>query len=672
MLSVSKLLHILFFISVFLKHLTSADQEVNKFMYQGFNGANLHLNGIAKIHRSGLLELTNISFHQIGRAFFPFPLKFSKSSSTNSQPFSFSTNFVFAIVPQLPNLGGHGFAFTISPSVEFTGAWATQYLGLFNSTGNGLPSNHVFAVELDTIMTPEFSDINNNHIGIDVNGLVSNVSAPLAYFSDKKRENKNLELISGNPMQVWIDYDDVEKLLNVTIAPVTSMKPERPLLSVTIDLSLVLLDSMYVGFSSSTGSMASYHYVLGWSFNRSGPSQSLDVSKLPPLPHKRESSKKLHLRIMIPSITASVVLIVISGAVYRRKRHEELREDWEQEYGPQRFSYKDLHRATKGFKDKELLGFGGFGRVYRGVLPSSNAQVAIKKVSHDSQQGIKEFVAEIVSMGRLRHRNLVQLLGYCRRKGELLLVYDYLPNGSLDKFLFHNDTPNLNWVRRYQILRGVASALLYLHEEWEQVVLHRDVKASNVMLDADLNGRLGDFGLAKFYDHGSIPQTTWVVGTVGYLAPEVSRTGRVTTSSDVFAFGTLMFEVACGRRPIEPERPPHEVILLDWILESWKRGAILQTSDPKLEGKYMAEEMELVLKLGLLCTHPIPAARPVMRQVMQYLDRNANLPDIALDGPGIGSFKISHEAARDCNLSFPASNDYSVLSITDSILSCGR
>ncbi|KAJ9146695.1 hypothetical protein P3X46_028929 [Hevea brasiliensis] len=673
MLTAFKLLHILLCSSVFLKHLTIADQEANQFIYHGFNGANLHLNGIAEILPNGLLELTNISFQQTGHAFFPFPLKFSKSSSINSQSFSFSTNFVFAIVPQLPDLGGHGIAFSISPSLEFTGAWATGFLGLFNSTDNGLSSNHVFAVELDTISTPEFNDINNNHVGIDVNGLISNVSAPVAYFPDNERKNKSLELISGNPMQVWIDYDDVEKLLNVTVAPVISKKPGKPLLSTNIDLSLVLLDSMYVGFSSSTGSMASYQYILGWSFNRSGPSQSLDASKLPSLPPKRESSKKPDLRIMVPSITASVVLIIISGsAIYRRKRFEELCEDWEREYGPQRFSYRDLDKATKGFKDKQLLGFGGFGRVYRGELPSSNTQVAVKKVSHDSQQGIKEFVAEIVSMGRLRHRNLVQLLGYCRRKGELLLVYDYMPNGSLDKLLFHNDTPNLNWVRRYQILRGVASALLYLHEEWEQVVLHRDVKASNVMLDANLNGRLGDFGLAKFYDHGSIPQTTSVVGTVGYLAPEVSRTGRVTTSSDVFAFGILMLEVACGRRPIEPERPSQEVILLDWVLECWKRGIILETSDPRLEGKYMVEEMELILKLGLLCTHPTPAARPIMRQIMQYLDRNASLPDILLDGPGIGLVTVCQEATRDCNLSFPASNDYSVLSITDSILSCGR
>ncbi|KAJ9172391.1 hypothetical protein P3X46_015634 [Hevea brasiliensis] len=665
--------HILLYLSVCSVCLTFAQVE-NQFIYHGFSGANLYLSGASKVHPNGLLELTNISDHQIGRTFFPFPFKFNKSLSKNFQSLSFSTNFAFAIVPKLPALGGHGIAFTISSSVEFPGALATQYFGLFNSTSGNLSSNHVFAVELDTVKNIDVNDIDSNHVGIDVNGLISKESIPVAYYSDKERENKSLELISGNPMQMWIDYDEEDKLLNVTVAPITSLKPEKPLLSTTIDLTLVLLDSMYVGFSSSTGVTTSYHYILGWSFNKSGPAQSLDISKLPSLPPRRESSKRTDLRIIIPSITVSVVLIIISGIVYvlRRKKFEELREDWEQEYCPQRFSYRDLYTATKGFREKELLGFGGFGGVYRGILPSSNTEVAVKKVSHDSKQGMKEFVAEIVSMGRLRHRNLVQLLGYCRRKGELLLVYDYMPNGSLDKFLFRSDTPNLNWVQRYQILRGVASALLYLHEEWEQVVLHRDVKASNVLLDADLNGRLGDFGLARFYDHGSIPQTTSVAGTVGYLAPEVTRTGMTTTSSDVFAFGTLMLEMACGRKPIAPERPPEEMILVDWVLECWKRGVILETSDPRLEGKFEVEKMELVLKLGLLCAHPTPAARPTLRQVMQYLDRNATLPDIPLDGPGIGLVTVGQEVAGDCKLSFPTSNEYSGLSSTDSILSYGR
>ncbi|KAH1033725.1 hypothetical protein J1N35_045899 [Gossypium stocksii] len=137
----------------------------------------------------------------------------------------------------------------------------------------------------------------------------------------------------------------------------------------------------------------------------------------------------------------------------------------------------------------------------------------------------------MATMGRLRHRNLVQLLGYCRRKGELLLVYDFMANGSLDTFLFTNEKMNLDWSQRVKILKGVASSLVYLHEDWEQVVIHRYIKASNVLLDAQLNGRLGDFGLAKFYNHGSNPQTTRLVSTIGYIAPELARTGKPTTGS---------------------------------------------------------------------------------------------------------------------------------------------
>ncbi|XP_011032250.1 PREDICTED: L-type lectin-domain containing receptor kinase I.8 [Populus euphratica] len=675
MIASFKSLHFLLGLFLSLNFLALA-QEQNHFIYHGFTGANLHLSENAKIHPNGLLELTNTSKRQIGRAFFPFPFQFNTSLFNNSRSLSFSTQFAFAMVPEQPILGGHGMAFTISPTMDFTGALAAQYFGILNSTSNGLSSNHLLAVELDAVPSQDLKDINDSHVGIDVNSLISIESAPVTYFSDEEKENKSLTLISGHEMHVWIDYDEVEKLLNVTVAPVTRTKPTLPLLSTTIDLSSVMLDSMYVGFSSSTGAVASSHYILGWSFNRGGQAQSLDVSKLPSLPPQRKSRKKPYLRILVPAITAIILLVAISGAAYiiRRKKYEELREDWEQEYGPQRFSYKDLYKATTGFTDRKLLGSGGFGKVYRGVLPSSNMQVAIKKVSHDSKQGTKQFVAEIASMGRLRHRNLVQLLGYCRRKGELLLVYDYMPNGSLDKLLFHNDTPSLNWVQRYKVLRGVASALLYLHEEWEQVVLHRDVKASNILLDDDFNGRLGDFGLAKFYDRGANPQTTCVVGTVGYIAPEVTRTGRATTSSDVFAFGTFMLEMACGRKPLEPEQSAEKMILVDWVLDSLKIGDILRTGDPRLEGNYVVEEMELVLKLGLLCSFSTPQARPSMRQIAQYLDGNATLPEMPLDGASIGLMPASLEEPGDFTLSFHRSNDYSAhsFSSTDSILSCGR
>ncbi|XP_059444239.1 L-type lectin-domain containing receptor kinase IV.2-like [Corylus avellana] len=666
-------LHFLIFLYVSSISLSLAQDE-NNFIYNGFHDkANLSLDGIAEIHPNGLLQLTNLSRQEVGRAFYQFPLNFNTTNSS----LSFSTNFVFAMVPEVNNLGGHGIAFIISPSRDFSRAQANRFLGLFNISTNGLSTNHILAIELDTVQDPEFQDIAMNHVGINVNSMKSVASAPAMYSSNKGGENISLDLMSGNPMHLWIDYDEAEKLLNVTLAPTTIPKPNRPLLSTSTDLSQILLESMYVGFSSATGTLASDHYILGWSFNKSGPSQSLDVSRLPPLPRERKRKEKPSHMITIALIAAAFVWITVTGAAYilRRKKYEEIREDWEEEYGPHRFSYKNLHKATKGFKDTELLGEGGFGKVYRGILPSSNLQIAVKRVSHDSKQGMKEFVAEIVSMGRLRHRNLVQLLGYCRRRGELLLVYDYMPNGSLDQFLYSNEQPTLNWVQRFRIIRGVASGLLYLHEEWEQVVLHRDVKASNVLLDAELNGRLGDFGLARLYDRGTNPQTTRVVGTVGYLAPELTRTGRATTCSDVFAFGAFMLEVACGRKPIELQAQglAEGVILVDWVSECWRRGAILDASDPRLEGNnYVVEEMVLILKLGLLCSHAIPAARPSMKQVMQFLDGDADLQELPHDNASFGA-STSNEASDF--MSFPFSQAYvpsSSMSSTDSILRVGR
>ncbi|GFZ13262.1 concanavalin A-like lectin protein kinase family protein [Actinidia rufa] len=642
-------------------------QDENKFIYNGFHGSGLHLDGVAEIHPNGLLQLTNTSKQQAGHAFFPVRL------NTSTRNLSFSTYFVFAMIPEIPILGGHGLTFIISPSMNFSQAVPSQYLGILNSSNNGLASNHLLAIEFDTIKSPEFNDINDNHVGIDVNNLTSLASANVAHYSDSDGTNKTLPMISGKPIQVWIDYDQGENLLNVAIAPIKSSKPNQSLLSTKIDLSPILLDSVYVGFSAATGAMASSHYILGWSFSRYGQAQNLELSQLPSLPKQRKPRNKQSLEITISLIVLAVALVImIGGFLYfiRRKKYEEIREDWEQEYGPRRFSYKELYKATKGFKDKGLLGTGGFGKVYKGVLPSSKEAVAVKRVSHCSKQGMKEFVAEIASMGRLRHRNLVKLLGYSRRRGELLLVYEYMPNESLDKFLFTNEKPNLNWVQRYRILKGVASALMYLHEEWEQVVLHRDVKASNVLLDADMNGQLGDFGLARLYDHGENPQTTHVVGTVGYLAPELTRTGKATTSTDVFGFGAFLLEVACGRRPIETQTLPEEMMLVDWVFESWKQQAILETSDPRLGGDYSADEMELVLKLGLLCSHTNPASRPSMRQVVQYLDGVTLLPETLLDGATTDL--LDDEACDDFVLSVPSSFEKILvhsLSSSESILS---
>ncbi|OEL25016.1 L-type lectin-domain containing receptor kinase IV.1 [Dichanthelium oligosanthes] len=607
----------------------AADGADMEFLFTGFAPGNVTTTGAAVVTSSGLLQLTNETNEVFGHGFYPVPVRFRDAST--GAPISFSTTFVVAIVPRHDDAHGHGIAFALAPSITVPGAVAGKNLGLFNTLDNmGQIRSEVVAVELDTAMDTEFSDINDNHVGIDVNSLVSMKSAPAAYVNVGTASLINFSLVSGNLHQVWVEYDGASMRLEVTVvSPAGKPRPAVPLVSYTVNLSAAVADDTYIGFSGANGAASSSHYVLGWSFSLGGGrAPDLDLSKLPSIPSLRTKKTMPQLLIIIMFLVAVLVLLLVSGAVavlvIRRRRFAEEQEDWEIGYGPHRISYKDLHAATRGFRD--VIGAGGFGRVYHGVLPRSGTEVAVKKVSHESRQGLREFVSEIASMSRLRHRNLVQLLGYCRRRGELILVYDYMVNGSLDNHLFDADRPALSWEQRVKIVRDVAAGLLYLHEGWEQVVVHRDIKASNVLLDADMNGKLSDFGLARLYDHGSNPQTTHVIGTLGYLAPEMSKTGKATTSTDVFAFGAFLLEVACGRRPMERNDDLDSPGLVDLVLECWKAGRIMDAKDPKI-GKCDEDDLELVLKLGLLCSHPDPRSRPSMRQVVKILEGAEAVPE---------------------------------------------
>ncbi|KAM3738004.1 hypothetical protein ACB098_09G099900 [Castanea mollissima] len=613
----------LFFSLIFLSIPVSS--QLNQFFFAGFKdvGTNITLNGIAEIQKTGILKLTNETGRLMGHAFYTSPFQFK--NSTNGKAFSFSTSFAFTIVPEYPKLGGHGLAFTIATTKDIQ-AHPSQYLGLFNPSDVGNSSDHLFAVEFDTVQDFEFGDINDNHVGIDINSLTSNASATAAYFTDNSTK-QDLNLKSGKAIQAWIDYDSVQNVLNVTISPFSS-KPSKPILSFPLDLSPILQESMYVGFSASTGLLASSHYVLGWSFKINGQAPALDLSSLPSLPGlKKQQHTALKVGISVSAIVLALSAIFVAIYLFRKIKNADIVEDWELELGPHRYSYQELKKATNGFGEKGLLGSGGFGLVYKGTLPNSKIQVAVKRISHKSQQGLREFVSEIASIGRLRHRNLVQLLGWCRKRDDLLLVYDFMANGSLDNSLFDEPKTVLSWEQRFTIIKGVASGLLYLHEGYEQVVIHRDVKASNVLLDNELNGRLGDFGLARLCEHGSNPGTTRVVGTLGYLAPELPRTGKATTCSDVFAFGALLLEVACGRRPIEPKAMPEELVLVDWVWDRFIEGKLLDVVDPRLNGDFDESEVVVVLKLGLMCSNNAPMARPSMRQVVRYLEGEANISD---------------------------------------------
>ncbi|XP_057868433.2 L-type lectin-domain containing receptor kinase IV.3 [Cryptomeria japonica] len=599
------------------------------FTYGLFNESNIMLQKDASIHSQRVVILTNQTPNSIGRVLYPNPIKIKAS---NNSILPFSTTFVMYIGVPSKGKGGNGMVFIMASSNSFVGAQDSQYLGIASPKANGLQSNHFLAVEFDTAYDPDVGDIDDNHVGVNLNGVKSFESQPAAYWLDDDHFN-NFSLKSGENKQVWIDYDHEEDRLNVSVAMYGMEKPMRSLISVTkFNLSAVLKENVYVGFSASTGSQAvEDHHILGWSFSTEGKAPTVNLSYLPSLIRKKQTTRSVGFMVGVTAASLVVLFVAVFFALVKVKeiKARDLIEEWELEFWPHRIPYEELKAATQNFSDDHLVGLGGFGRVYKGVLSRSGVEVAVKCITRDSTAGMKEFISEISSVGRLQHRNLVQLRGWCRKSKQLFIVYDYMPNGSLEKLIFLNPeakTEVLCWERRYAILKGIATGLLYLHEQWERRVVHRDVKSSNVLLDSELNAKLGDFGLARLYDHTQNPQTTRVVGTVGYIAPEVTYTGKVTPSSDVFSFGVVLLEVACGRRPIDIAKGSEQIIMLDWVKDLYRNGKILHAADPNLHGLYDVEEMERVLKLGLFCSHPKPEKRLSIRTVLQILEGETPFP----------------------------------------------
>ncbi|OAE26142.1 hypothetical protein AXG93_903s1030 [Marchantia polymorpha subsp. ruderalis] len=298
--------------------------------------------------------------------------------------------------------------------------------------------------------------------------------------------------------------------------------------------------------------------------------------------------------------------------------------------------YQELSEATGGFDLRNKLGAGGFGSVYRGVLPGTGTVVAIKTMDEGSDQGVKEFLAEVRTISRVRHRNVVQLLGWCGREHHFMLVYEYMPNGSLDKALFRRPTCRLSWRQRFKIIFGIAAALDHLHEGWRHKVIHRDVKSSNIMLDAHFCAKLGDFGLARMNPHQMSLATTNPAGTFGYLAPESAIFGKFTVKSDVFAFGAVVLEIACGRGALEPLLPNEQSVLKDWVDKAFKEGQLMRVADPRLQGQFNFGQMQAVLLLGLVCSASNPNDRPSMRQVLQVLAGETPMLPVSVCKPAKG------------------------------------
>lgn len=304
------------------------------------------------------------------------------------------------------------------------------------------------------------------------------------------------------------------------------------------------------------------------------------------------------------------------------------------------FTYKELEQATKKFSEKELLG-GTPGRkaVYKGLLRDTGTMVAIKEFSQESLSN--DFLSKALLVGRIRHPNLVSFYGWCQEKpGKLYLVYEYISTGSLEKVLhLEPDAKNfMGFDLRVNVLLGVATGLTYLHEGWEQCVVHRDVKPSNVLLDESLNAHLGNFSHASLVDHDKEAASTVLDGTLGYMAPEIPFTGKPTPKSDVFSFGVLILEMVCGRLPLVWSLPHQERVLLDCVWTAHENRDLLRMVDKRFGDSYSLKQMTTLLELGLYCCQPDPSTRPTMPFVWQILVGGAKVPELPKKKPEVRSY----------------------------------
>lgn len=292
------------------------------------------------------------------------------------------------------------------------------------------------------------------------------------------------------------------------------------------------------------------------------------------------------------------------------------------------FDFAAVEAATNKFALDCKLGEGGFGEVYKGTL-ANGQEIAVKRLSKSSVQGMGEFKNEVLLLAKLQHRNLVRLLGFCFEGEEKLLVYEFVPNKSLDYFLYDpNRQWQLDWATRYKIIGGIARGVLYLHEDSRLRIIHRDLKASNILLDVDMGPKISDFGLARIFEVDQTRgNTSRIAGTFGYMAPEYAMHGQFSIKSDIYSFGVLVLEIVSGKKNSSFYESDRAQDLLSYAWKLWKEGTPLDFLDPTLDSTYSENEVRRCIQIGLLCVQEDPEERPTMNTiVLMFSSYSITLP----------------------------------------------
>ncbi|KAK4842571.1 hypothetical protein QYF36_023969 [Acer negundo] len=315
------------------------------------------------------------------------------------------------------------------------------------------------------------------------------------------------------------------------------------------------------------------------------------------------------------------------------------------------FTYEELVEATNGFSTQNYLGEGGFGSVYKGYLPDGR-EVAIKQLKVGGGQGEREFKAEVEIIGRIHHRHLVSLVGYCISESRRLLIYDYVPNNTLHFHLHGEGRPVLEWETRVKIAVGAARGIAYLHEDCHPRIIHRDIKSSNILLNDKFEAQVSDFGLAKLALDANTHITTRVMGTFGYMAPEYASSGKLTEKSDVYSFGVVLLELITGRKPVDVSQPAGDESLVEWarplmshVLENEEFESLV---DPRLDKNYVDSEMFRMIEAAAACVRHSSAKRPRMGQVVRAFDTLA-ASDLS-NGMKVGESEIFNSAQQSAEI----------------------
>ncbi|CDP00812.1 unnamed protein product [Coffea canephora] len=349
----------------------------------------------------------------------------------------------------------------------------------------------------------------------------------------------------------------------------------------------------------------------------------------------------------------------------RGQKEEDLEKIAAQEQ--KQFQFQVLVAATKNFHRSNKLGEGGFGPVYKGKLDDGR-EIAVKKLSQSSRQGKKEFMNEAKLLARVQHRNVVNLLGYCAHGPEKLLVYEFVANESLDKLLFKSSGRDaLDWNRRHDIIVGVAKGLLYLHEDAHSCIIHRDIKASNILLDDKYLPKIADFGLARLFNEDGTHVNTRAAGTNGYMAPEYVMHGNLSIKADVYSFGVVVLELISGQKNSTFNRDTESTSLLEWAYKLYKKGKHLEIVDPSLVTSANPDQISVCIQIGLLCVQSDPRLRPKMRRVVVMLSRKpGTLEEPTRPGYPGSRYRKSHKplAVSSTTGTSGASNSHSFTSTT--------